>query len=220
MNDWIENNKGLIFALLSIVTLAGGFTVYSRQPEPPPLAIATASPTVMLTPTSLPEPTATATPSPIRVFVAGEVHQPDVYLLPPGSIIKDAILAAGGMTANASQFALNLSQEVLDQQQITVPAASHDLPTPPPVRGGVPPSNANPQRSPALIPLDGGKIDLNDAPLEQLVTLNGIGPSIGQSIIDYREQNGPFQAIEDILNVSGIGPKTFEKIKNHITVGP
>ena len=64
-----------------------------------------------------------------------------------------------------------------------------------------------------------GKINLNTATTEELDTLPGIGPALAQRIIEYREANGPFESIEGIINVSGIGEVTFEKLKDRITVG-
>ena len=68
-------------------------------------------------------------------------------------------------------------------------------------------------------PSTDGKIDINTASLAQLQLLPGVGPSLAQRIIDYRKQNGPFRTIEDIMNVTGIGEKKFEQIKDYIKVG-
>ena len=220
MSDWIETHKGIIFAILSLITAGGIFTIYSGQSEPSPIVIATVAPTPTPTVTSIPTPTVTPTPRPLRVYVTGQVHHPDVYLLPAGSTIKAAIEMAGGMTNEAADMILNLSREVEDQMQITVPAKADNLPTPPPIREGVP-RQVVPQRSLPQIPIPTGDelININTANVEQLTQLSGVGPAIGGRIIDHREKNGPFNTIEDIMAVSGIGPKTFEKIKDEITVG-
>jgi competence protein ComEA len=63
-------------------------------------------------------------------------------------------------------------------------------------------------------------VNINTASIAELDTLPGIGPTTAQKIIDYREQNGPFVSIEDIVNVSGIGPASYERLKDLITVGP
>lgn len=68
-------------------------------------------------------------------------------------------------------------------------------------------------------PEDTGPVNINTAGLKELETLNGIGPALGQRIIDYREENGPFQSVEDLLNVKGIGEKTLEKFRDDVTVG-
>ncbi|MEM7030292.1 MAG: helix-hairpin-helix domain-containing protein [Chloroflexota bacterium] len=219
MSDWIEAHRGIIFAILSVITIGSAFTLYSRSPDPPPLVLATVAPTRTSTTTPTPIPTLTPTPSPLRVYVTGKVHNPDVYLLPVGSTIQAAIEMAGGMTEDAADMILNLSREVEDQMQITVPAKSDNLPTPPPIRDGRPRQNV-PDRSPGQIPIPSTneKVNINTGSLNQLTQLSGIGPSIGQRIIDHREKNGSFSTIEGIMMVSGIGPKTFEKIKDDITV--
>ena len=73
--------------------------------------------------------------------------------------------------------------------------------------------------TPASTPVDSGKVNINTADLQTLMTLDGIGEAYAQRIIDYRNANGPFQSIAEITNVSGIGTKRFEAIMDHITVG-
>ena len=128
-----------------------------------------------------------------------------IYELPPGSIVEDAIEAAGGSTADADLGRINLALELQDHQQVYVPRQGEVNP-PPSVSGGSGQS--------------GGLIDINTASAAELEALPGIGPSTAQKIIAYREANGPFAAIEDIQNVPGIGPATFEGLKDRITVGP
>lgn len=224
MGNWLEQNKGLVFTALLMATLFGGVLVYSRRPDPPPLVIATPEPTAThtaLPPTPTTEPTNTPTPAPLRVYVTGQVNKPDVYLLPPGSIIRDAIAAAGGATDEADLYPVNQAEALLDHQQITIPAKADRLPTPPVVTGGeaptptaAPNTDGKNQTSPPVT----GKININTASLEELTTLNGIGPAIGQRIIDYRTEFGPFATIEALMEVRGIGPATFDKIKEAIMV--
>ena len=137
--------------------------------------------------------------------------------MPPGSIIKDAINAAGGFTPDANQAGINLAQELKDQQQIHVPRIGEENALPP-VQDGqqAPPPVENDSGDGA--PTVGQLINLNTATLEQLDTLPGIGPAIAQRIIDYRESSGGFISIEEITLVSGIGEATFAKIKDLVTV--
>ena len=224
MGNWLEQNKGLVFVALFIATLFGGVMVYARRPDPPPLVMTTPEPTAThtaLPPTPTPRPTQTPTPAPLRVYVTGQVKQPDVYLLPPGSIIKDAIVAAGGTTEEADLDPVNQAKALLDQQQITIPAKADKLPTPPVVSGGEAPTPSpipNTGGDNQSIPAINGKININTASLEELITLSGIGPAIGQRIIDYRTEYGPFVTIEGLMEVKGIGPATFEKVKEVIMV--
>ncbi|MEM7345367.1 MAG: helix-hairpin-helix domain-containing protein [Chloroflexota bacterium] len=212
-DTWIDRNRNLLFAGLVVVTLSGaGGLYFSRPPTQEPIEIVP----ITDTPTPLPStPTPTPTPGPIRVYITGAVANSDVYELPPGSIIKDVILAAGGLAAEADIVGINQAQEVKDQQHVHVPAIGEENP-PPPVQdgedeGGTDDNGGDVAPSPALI-------NINKATLDQLDTLPGIGPAIAQRIIEYRESQGEFKSIEGIMEVSGIGESTFNKIKALITL--
>jgi len=205
MGDWLERNRGSVLVLLINLALIGGLFFWLRRPVSSPVEI------VPPDPTPSPAPTATATPAPLRVYVTGAVLHPDVYRLAIGSIVKDAIESAGGVTQDADLVRINLAQELQDQQQVYVPCVGEEKP-PPPVTGGEPPSSSGRAGS-------AGKININTALVEELDTLPGIGPAFAQRIVEYRETNGPFQSIEEITNVSGIGDATFQKFKDRISVG-
>jgi competence protein ComEA len=185
---------------LSVVGLIAFVVVYFilKRPEPstPPLVI-----TLQPRPTAEP---ATPTPATISVYVSGAVKKPDVYTLPLNSIVKDAIAAAGGAIAEADLDRINLASHLSDQMQVYVPRKGEAAPPP----NGSTPDAATEQ------------ININTASVEELDKLPGIGPSIAQAIIDYRTQHGPFQTIEQINDVKGIGDALFAKIKAQITVGP
>lgn len=138
----------------------------------------------------------------IQVHVAGEVNKPGVYKLDEGSRIMDAVTAAGGFTAKADQNSLNLAKVLEDGEQILINSVDASL-------------NQSSQSNSAT---NNGKVNINTADLTLLQTLNGVGPSTAQKIIDYRNANGKFKAIEDLKKVSGIGDKTFEKFKDQICV--
>jgi competence protein ComEA len=184
---------------LSIVGLVVFFVIYTilKRPEPaaPPLVI-----TLQPRPTAEP---ATPTPATISVYVTGAVKNPDVYALPLNSIVKDAITAAGGTTADADLDRINLALHLSDQQQVYVPHKGETSPPPP---NGAAPATA--------------MININTASVEELDKLPGIGPSIAKAIVDYRTKNGPFKKIEDINEVKGIGDALYAKIKDQITAGP
>ena len=186
---------------LSIVGIIAFVVIYVilKRPETasPPLAI-----TLQPRPTDEP---ATPTPATINVYVSGAVKKPDVYALPLSSIVKDAITAAGGATADADLDRINLATRLADQMQVYVPRKGEAAP--PPQSGSAPGAATE-------------KINLNTASAEELDQLPGIGPAIAKAIIDYRTKNGPFKQIEDINAVKGIGDALFEKIKDLITVGP
>ena len=140
------------------------------------------------------------------IHVAGAVKSPGVYKLKEGSRVFDAINAAGGYALNADPNALNLATPLTDGEKVYLPtlgevphqAASSSLP------GGTSSSTS--------------KININTADAQQLESLPGIGPAFAQRIIDYRTSQGRFSNIEDIENVSGIGKKRFEQLKDLITV--
>ena len=147
------------------------------------------------------------TEQPVIIHITGAVPRPGVYALPQGARIQDAISAAGGFLAEAEKSQINLAALLEDGEKLDVPfmeGASPVLTTP----------------IPDVVTSTTELIDINTASTEELEELPGIGPTTSQKIIEYREQNGPFISIEDIINVSGIGPGTFERIKDLITVGP
>lgn len=201
---------GVIIAVLAMVL--------SRPIRPSAIEIIPPEPTAPLeTAEPLPteEPLPTATPGMLNVFVSGAVTVPDVYELPPGSLVKDAIVAAGGFTAEANRDILNQALPVHDGDHIHVPTLIETAETPPPISNEVPASGDATNEDQT----GGELININTATLAELETLPGIGPSLGQNIIDYREANGPFESIEDIMKVSGIGTAKFEAIRDLITVG-
>jgi competence protein ComEA len=145
----------------------------------------------------------------LMIHVSGAVVDPDVYSLPAGSRVEDAIQAAGGTLPEADEHSLNLAARLEDGDKIRVPVkvtAMHS----PQSTGDVP---ENPTQEPSF------PLDINIASQSELENLPGIGPVKAQAIIDYREESGPFEAIEDILEVSGIGEYTYELIRELITVG-
>lgn len=147
------------------------------------------------------------TDTPIVVHITGAVPRPGVYALPRGARVQDAISAAGGFLAGADKSGINLAQLLEDGEQLDIPlaeGASLVIPTP-----GVE----------VVEPDEAELVNINTASLAELDALPGIGPTTAQKIIDYREENGPFSSIEEIMDVSGVGPGTFERIKDLITVG-
>jgi competence protein ComEA len=142
----------------------------------------------------------------LQVYVVGEVSQPGVYRLAPGSRMQDGIQMAGGFLPDANTQALNLAALLEDGERVFVPKITESQ-----VSG----SESLPERSSTEIQIP---IDINMADQSELESLPEIGPVTAQEIIAYREKKGAFTSIEEIENVPGIGPKTFEKIKDLITV--
>lgn len=217
MDAWLERHRASIFVILVNIALWGMTVVFLRRPDPPPLEIITPAVTPGATVAAAAIPTAppTETPRPLRVYVSGAIRTPDVYTLPPGSIIKDAIARAGGPLADADLARINLAQELQDQQQIYVPLQDEATPLPPVSGGPALSISAAAASSPTA-----SVVNINTASPEELDTLPGVGPAIAQRIIDYRQTNGPFATIEQIMEVRGIGEATFAKLKDRITVAP
>ncbi|EEG78079.1 helix-hairpin-helix domain-containing protein [Dethiobacter alkaliphilus] len=135
----------------------------------------------------------------IMVHVAGAVQNPGVYTLSDGARIYEALEAAGGVLPDGDAHALNLAEPLYDGRRINVPFAE-DVETP---TGGV---------------AESGKVNINTATAAELEALPGIGPAKAAAISSYREENGPFRSVEDLVQVSGIGVKTVESLKEHITL--
>ena len=148
-------------------------------------------------------PAASPSPGGVVVHVAGKVRRPGLYTLPEGSRVADAIEAAGGPSRTADLDLLNLAEVIVDGSKIEVLAAG-DVPA------TVPPSSSTPGT-----PV---QIGLNTADQLALEQIPGIGPVTAAAIIAYREQTGSFTAIEELLEVTGIGPATLESIRPYVTL--
>lgn len=182
---------GLAIAILALTLL--------NRTRPAPIFITPPAPTA----TPLP----TATSGPLRVHVSGEVMHPDVFELPAGAIVQDALNAAGGFTEAADRDLVNLAQPLADGLRVHV-AAQGETASPPVVSGG----------ATSAAPATGGLININTATQQELEELPGIGPVTAASIIAYRQTSGPFATIEDVTLVSGIGEGKFAQIKDLITI--
>jgi competence protein ComEA len=155
-------------------------------------------------------PQATDTPSlPITVvvYISGAVNAPDVYELPNDARIKDLVLAAGGLTAEADPERINLAERLKDSEHIHVP------------RQGEAP-NDDTGAADAADAAQSGPLDLNTASASDLDSLPGIGQSFADRIIEYRTTNGPFTSVEDLQKIKGIGTALFAKIAPLVSVGP
>jgi competence protein ComEA len=142
------------------------------------------------------------------VYISGAVRHPDVYQVPAAARMKDVVVAAGGLADDAAADRINLAEHVVDAQHIHIPRQGEEPPEPA-TSGDIVPSGEQ-----------AALVDINTACATDLDGLHGIGQSSAQRIVEYRTANGPFQAIEDLRNVKGIGPALFAKITPLITIGP
>ena len=170
----------------------------------------------------------------IKVDIKGAVVNPGVYEIDDGAIINDVINLAGGILNNGTTDNINLSRKVSNEMAIIIYKKS-DLEKPIKITEDCKTNEINIQsclddKKSIIISSNQSKqndntieeeqklISINTASLEELMTLNGIGHSKAEAIIQYREENGSFKKIEDILNISGIGESILDKIKDFITL--
>src|SRR5690625_2610054 len=135
----------------------------------------------------------------VVIDVKGEVKNPGVYEITSQSRVNDVILKAGGLTEQADEQQVNLAEIVYDEMVIFIPAIGDES-----------------ERS--VIQGLSDKVHVNRATVTELETLSGIGPAKAAAIINYRDEHGPFQSVEDLLNVPGIGQKTLDNIIDDLQI--
>lgn len=148
----------------------------------------------------------------IVVDVAGAVASPGVVELKDGARVADALGAAGGLAEDADLTSVNRAARLTDGQRVYVPRVGEQVA---PVEGD---GSAGAAGEGTQSTATGQVVNINTAGLAELDALPGVGPATAQAIIDDREANGPFTAPEDLMRVSGIGEKKFEKLKSSICV--
>lgn len=178
-----------VLVILVVGTVAGGY-LFLRPPSRPAGDFQPAH-----------EEAAEAVRHELTVYVAGAVRHPGVVLLAEGDRVIDAIEAAGGPLPEADLEALNLAQAVQDGQKIAVPAEGAA------VRDAGAPAGE-----------EGRKTNINTAGREELEKLPGIGPTLAQRIIDYREDKGGFRNVDELKKVSGIGDKKFAELRDLVEI--
>lgn len=143
----------------------------------------------------------------ITVYVTGAVNKPSVVSLAEGSRVVDAVNACGGLLPTADSEKINMAQELKDGGQVRVPEKTT-----------VAALGKNDSKTAANAKGDSGLVNINTADETALDTLPGIGPAMAKRIIEYRQNEGAFQAIEDIKKVKGIGEAKFNKLKDKICI--
>ncbi|MGB1251496.1 MAG: helix-hairpin-helix domain-containing protein [Candidatus Promineifilaceae bacterium] len=210
---WLQVGAGLLLGCA--LTLI--YVTLSNQVRPAPIQILPAPTATSLLPTT--------TPTPYSIYVNGEVHQPGVYVIPHTGRVQDVVQAAGGFTDVAWSDAVNLALPLSDGLQIFVPSvedvgSSSGEVLLQRVVGSAEANNANTATINTSNAIDAnGIVDINRASRAELETLPGIGESTAQKIVTYREDNGPFAAIDEIMNVSGVGEGKFNQMKDLIRTG-
>lgn len=143
----------------------------------------------------------------ITIYLTGQIKYPGIIELEEGARIAAAIEQAGGSLPDADLNRVNLALKVKDEGMYYIPSLGEEIPE----------SFATTEANTEVSAVD-GKININNADQTQLETLNGIGSVKALKIIEYREKNGEFKIIEEIMNVSGIGEKTFDGLKDQIDI--
>lgn len=151
----------------------------------------------------------------IAVHITGEVKKQGLIYLKEGSRVADAIEKAGGETKNADLSQINLAYVLQDGQKIYVPNKNEKISQYITGNSG---NNDTEENNTSNSSKEDSKVNINTANQSELDSLPGIGPSIAQKIIDYREENGNFKTIEELQNVKGIGDSKYEEIKDRVTV--
>ena len=153
----------------------------------------------------------------IAIHIIGEVKKEGIIYLDKGSRIVDAIKKAGGATKEADISQINLAYELQDGQKIYIPNKNEKLSEYITISSG---NNVIIGENKSSVQTEGKekKVNINTASVSELDSLPGIGPSLAQRIIEYREDNGNFKSIEELQNVKGIGEAKYSDIKDNITV--
>jgi competence protein ComEA len=198
--DWLKNqilaalsgdqkvSRQLLLALAAVVAFVSLVLVVVNRPEPPAGEFL-----INEQPSD-----SVAIEQYLYVHIVGEVVTPGMYQLPLGARLVDAVFAAGGLTEFADNSSVNLARELSDGEQVVV-------------------SSVN-EQSETLGTSSGGLISINRASDKELEELPGIGPALSARIIAWREANGGFKSIEDLLKVSGIGENLLSGLKDSVTL--
>ena len=191
MKQWVDISLGVLIGVL----LAGIAIGVALPPRGTPIVLQTPPPTNTL--------------QPLMVDVEGAVLHPGTYALPRGSRVEDAITAAGGFASHALSAAVNRAAPVQDGMWIFIPFI--DTPTPHFITPTTIPLNKD------ISPTE--RVNINTATIDELETLPRIGPTLAQRIVDYRTEYGPFQRVDDLTQIKGIGTALLETLRPYVTVG-
>ncbi|MCY8918011.1 helix-hairpin-helix domain-containing protein [Bacillus atrophaeus] len=205
--NWFYQHKKIILTAGAAVIFIVILLNFPGAKKQKPVQQITASPETAGTRVQQQESKGDADGEKIIIDIKGAVKHPGVYELKTGDRVSQAIEKAGGINSEADEKQVNLAELLQDGTVVYIPSEGEE-----PTQSAT--ANASVQNGAGKEAL----VNINTASLEELQAISGVGPSKAEAIIAYREENGKFQAVEDITNVSGIGEKSFEKIKSAITV--
>jgi competence protein ComEA len=203
LKDWLKE-QWIYVLVVAIFGLGGIYYFFINQPESTSISSVNGIEDSFPIEEENPQQPPILEPEKIIVDVKGQVKMPGVYQSSQGERVIDVINRSGGLTENADESQVNFAEHVQDAMVIYIPAKGE--------AGIAVPSGSVTQNG------SSDKININKADETQLQEIPGIGPAKASAIIEYRESNGSFNTIEDIKNITGIGDKTFEKLKDSISV--
>jgi competence protein ComEA len=197
IRDWLAglSRRELLLIVVVGLVLVGGAGLWYVRSLPRPVEVHAEEP--------VPGPTASG--GSLYVHVAGWVRHPGVYRLHEGARVIDAIRRAGGPRKGADLGSLNLAAILVDAQQVLVASPAAAAPT-------------GASGATATAPDGTSLVNVNTAAAEELETLPGIGEVLAQAIIAYRDEQGPFESVDELIEVSGIGEVTLEEMRDLVTV--
>jgi competence protein ComEA len=204
--QWVGAARVVASAIVVLAVVVGAYWLVK-----PPIATSesklpyAATATTLTAQSSSTAPPATSATQLVVVHVAGAVQSPGVYRLSPGARVIDAVDAAGGVAADSNPDAINLAATLVDGERVYVPRLGEVAPAV--VAGTI--DDGTPANGP---------VNLNTATSDDLDTLPGVGPTTAAAILAYRDQHGPFGSIDDLGEVSGIGPAKIEALRGLVTV--
>ena len=195
--SWSLSAKAALIGGILLI-LVGMGSLFSKKEE-------SVEETTVVEMTVLAEKTEVSTTQETVIFVdiKGAVKNPGVYQMKVGDRVKDALDAAGGLTAEADSQKVNLAKRLEDQMVIVVPKVGEEAEE-------IPAGETSKEEAKE------GKVNINTATVEELKTLKGVGEKKAEAIIEYRKKNGSFQTKEDLMKVRGIGKKLFESFEERI----
>lgn len=222
IKNWLLDKKVYVVA---VVLAAGAFFYWQQKPQP-------ADNSALLSQTKLQSSSqsaasrqtgassaSSAASGKVVCDISGAVKEEGVYTLKSGSRLQDLIDAAGGLTSRAQIKAINRSLLLQDQDKVYIPYKGEKTAAAPTAGIANQEAGSASASSSSAASADGaGKINLNTATAADLQKLNGIGEKKAEQIIAYREQKGGFKSIDELKEVSGIGDKTFDALKDQLTI--
>ncbi len=202
---WFGPGRLAATALAVIAVIVGGTWLLKASPSRPEDQLPFAARTTSTTDSPVVVSTTTVASS-VVVYVAGSVASPGVYTLAASARVTDAVAAAGGVVADADLDVVNLAATVRDGERIYVPKVGEVVPA----VIGVDPAVED--------TVAAGPVNVNSATADQLDVLPGVGPTTAAAIVAHRQQNGPFQDVDQLGDVRGIGPAKLDALRGLVTV--